>query len=260
MGQLKKQMRKGSGRGGDGSDRPGQPGEGDGAGKLNSPFRNAKKELYALIAPKPPAATAPPRPAAAKPTPTFARDEEKLSDEELFRREMFGVSRGAVPPGAARKGGREHPLEQDREAQVRQSEDAEAYAQLSDLVDGSGDFDISDTDEYIEGLAAGLDRRLLVRLRRGDFAIQGHVDLHGLTRDEARIRVEGFLHESRLRSRRCVLIIHGRGLNSKDQIPVLKESVRIWLTRGRISRSVLAFATARPTDGGAGAVYVLLRR
>lgn len=244
MAQLKKTMKK-TGGGGSGESKP---------PPLNAPFAAARKELLALVAPaaKPAPPRPPPKPAAHTP------EEESLSDEELFRREMSGVQRGAVAPRSHR--GRELPIEQERAAQIRQSEDAEAYAQLSDLVDGTGTFDISDTDEYIEGIAAGLDRRLLSRLRRGDFAIQGHVDLHGLTRDEARIRVEGFMHESHLRNRRCVLIVHGRGLNSKDQIPVLKESVRIWLTRGRISRSVLAFSTARPTDGGAGAVYVLLRR
>jgi DNA-nicking Smr family endonuclease len=143
---------------------------------------------------------------------------------------------------------------------VQKSDDAEVYAQLSDLVTGGGTFDISDSDEYIEGLATGLDRRLLTRLRHGDYAVQGHTDLHGLNREDARLQVEQFLFESRLRGHRCVLIIHGRGLNSKDQIPVLKEAVRVWLTRGRISRNVLCFATARPTDGGTGAVYVLLRR
>lgn len=245
MAQLKKQMKKTGGGSGEGQPPP-----------LNSPFREARKELLALIKP-----AAKPVPSPVKvPVATRTQEEDRLSDDELFRREMAGVQRGATPAKTASSRGRELPIEQTREAQIRQSEDAEAYAQLSDLVDGSGSFDISDTDEYIEGIASGLDRRLLSRLRRGDFSVQAHVDLHGLTRDEARIRVETFLNESRLRSRRCVLIIHGRGLNSKDQIPVLKDSVRIWLTRGRISRAVLAFATARPTDGGAGAVYVLLRR
>jgi DNA-nicking Smr family endonuclease len=218
---------------------------------MNNPFVEARKQLQALVAPKP--AVTPPRPVprpAAPPPP-----EPQLSDAELFQQEMYGVSRLDLPSS-----GRERPLEQDRAIVVRQSDEAEAYAQLSDLVAGVGTFDISDSDEYIEGLASGLDRRLLTRLRRGDYAVQGHVDLHGLVREEARIRVEQFLQESRLRGRRCVLIIHGRGLNSKDQIPVLKEAVRVWLTRGRIGRQVLAFATARPTDGGAGAVYVLLRR
>ncbi|MBL8632331.1 MAG: Smr/MutS family protein [Myxococcales bacterium] len=217
--------------------------------KLNSPFFEARKELWELydqskqvqVRKEPP------------PPPPVIAEEEKLSDSELFYREMQGIRRIASQ-------GRDRPVEMERAARQRLSEDAEAYAQLSDLLSGTGSFDISDTDEYIEGIAHGLDRRLLVRLRRGDFSIQAHVDLHGLNREEARIRVETFLHESRTNDRRCVLIVHGRGLNSKDQIPVLKEAVRLWLVRGRISKSVLAFATARPTDGGAGAVYVLLRR
>lgn len=231
---------------------------------MNAPFLEAKKALFELIKPTPPpssagvgaAAKAQPRGSAAHPAKVSEAPKDlEISDGELFLREMSGVSRMGQ-----KSSGRERPIEQERQILLRQSEDAEAYAQLSDLVEGIGPFDIADTDEYIEGIAAGLDRRLLVRLRRGDYAVQGHIDLHGLNREEARIRVEQFLQESRLHSRRCVLIIHGRGLNSKDQIPVLKESVRLWLTRGRISRSVLCFATARPTDGGAGAVYVLLRR
>jgi DNA-nicking Smr family endonuclease len=100
----------------------------------------------------------------------------------------------------------------------------------------------------------------LTRLRQGQFAVQSHLDLHGRTRVEARQEVEQFVVASRQRGLRCVLIVHGRGLNSRDQIPVLKQALKVWLARGRIARSVLAFCTARPSDGGAGAVYVLLRR
>jgi DNA-nicking Smr family endonuclease len=216
---------------------------------LNNPFHAARKELWGLMDKAKVQAPPPPPP----PPKMLTSDEEKLTDAELFRREMQGTSRLASQ-------GRERAVEQEKAARQRLSEDAEAYAQLSDLVSGSGSFDISDTDEYIEGIAHGLDRRLLTRLRRGDFSVQGHVDLHGLNREEARLRVETFMHDSQLNGRRCVLIVHGRGLNSKDQIPVLKDAVRLWLQRGRIAKNVLCFATARPTDGGAGAVYVLLRR
>ena len=140
------------------------------------------------------------------------------------------------------------------------SDEAEAFAQLSELVSGEGPFDISDTVEYLEGTAPGIDRRLLQGLKRGDYALQGHLDLHGLSRAEAKEAVDRFLTESRRGGKRCVLLVHGRGLNSKDQIPVLKEQLKIWLQRGRMGRAVLAFATARPHDGGAGALYVLLRR
>jgi len=133
-------------------------------------------------------------------------------------------------------------------------------AQLADLVEGRAAFDFGDTVEHIEGIAVGLDRRLLRRLRQGHFAVQAHLDLHGKTRQEARALVEQFMADSRRSRKRCVLIVHGRGLNSKDQIPVLKESLKVWLARGRIARLVLAFCSARPSDGGTGAVYVLLRR
>ncbi|MGF1509630.1 MAG: Smr/MutS family protein [Myxococcota bacterium] len=139
-------------------------------------------------------------------------------------------------------------------------EDAEAYAELASLVDGKARFDISDSDEFIEGCVEGLDRRILQKLRRGEFAFRSHLDLHGMTRQDAREAVERFLWQKREEKHRAVLIVHGRGLNSKDNIPVLKEALLGWLQRGRISRCVLAFATARPHDGGAGAMYVLLRR
>jgi DNA-nicking Smr family endonuclease len=86
------------------------------------------------------------------------------------------------------------------------------------------------------------------------------VDLHGLGTEAAKEALERFLVESRRRGHRCVLVVHGRGLHSKDQVPVIKERMGAWLSRGRLSKIVLAFATARPTDGGAGASYVLLRR
>jgi DNA-nicking Smr family endonuclease len=131
---------------------------------------------------------------------------------------------------------------------------------LSDLVAGAARFDITDTREYIEGAVVGLDPRLLRRLRRGDFAWQAHLDLHGMTAQEARPEVDRFLAEAVRLGHRCVLVVHGRGRNSKDQTPVLKERLKTWLARGASARIVLAFATARPCDGGAGALYVLLRR
>lgn len=143
---------------------------------------------------------------------------------------------------------------------VRVSEEAEALAVLSDLVTGDGAFDVTETREYVEGVAVGLDPRLVRRLRRGEFAWQAHLDLHGMTADEARVAVEGFLVRAQRAGNRCVLIVHGRGLNSKDQEPVLKERLKTWLARTRLAAFVLAFATARACDGGAGALYVLLRR
>src|SRR5262249_1052243 len=139
------------------------------------------------------------------------------------------------------------------------TEEAEALAALSDLVAGVARFDITDTREYVEGVVVGLDPRVIRRLRRGDFASPAHLDLHGVTSPQAHEAVDHFVLESFRAGRRCVLIVHGRGHNSKDRTPVLKERLNTWLAHGRIAKVVLAFATARPCDGGAGALYVLLR-
>jgi DNA-nicking Smr family endonuclease len=138
--------------------------------------------------------------------------------------------------------------------------DLDAVDELRALVSGDAPFDLADTDEFIEGRIAGIDPNLVRKLRRGEFAVQGHVDLHGLTREEAKREVEAFLRGARNAGKRCVLVVHGRGLHSKDQLPVLKDALRTWLSTARFARHVLAFATARPVDGGGGALYVLLRR
>ena len=138
--------------------------------------------------------------------------------------------------------------------------DLDALKELEALVSGEAPFDISDTDEFIEGWVSGLDPALVRKLRRGEFSVQAHLDLHGKSRAEAKGEVDGFLRRSREQGKRCVLLVHGRGLHSRDQVPVLKEALQSWLATARFGRHVLAFATARPQDGGAGAVYVLLRR
>jgi DNA-nicking Smr family endonuclease len=196
-----------------------------------------------------------PRERVAKPAPPVQAPEPEKNAEDLFQAAVAGVKPldgrrrervGGAPPASP--------------ARAVTSADAEALAELCDLVAGNVPFDISDTDEYVEGAVTGIDPRLVRRLRRGEFAYQAYLDLHGLTSAEARGEVHEFLTEAFQSGKRCVLIIHGRGRNSKDQIPVLKRHVIGWLARGQWSRLVLAFTSARPCDGGVGAVYVLLRR
>jgi DNA-nicking Smr family endonuclease len=211
---------------------------------LNAPFADLGKRLRLRPAPPP---AAPPAP---------AREAEPAPGDEpdLFDRAMAGVR---PLGGADARVDRPRPASRPR---PRVSEEAEALAELSDLVRGETRFDVSDTREYVEGAIVGLDPRLLRRLRRGDFAWQAHVDLHGMVAEDARAAVLAFLRASVRAGHRCVLVVHGRGLNSKDQTPVLKERLKSWLARGPAAHVVLAFATARPCDGGAGALYVLLRR
>jgi DNA-nicking Smr family endonuclease len=140
------------------------------------------------------------------------------------------------------------------------SEDAEVLAQLSDLVSGAGTFELNETEEYTEGTRLGLDPRLVTRLRRGEFAVQAHIDLHGMIQAAAKLALEGFVVDSVRKGLRTVLVVHGRGLRSPGGMPVLKHAAAQWLSHGHMGGYVLAFATARPADGGAGAMYVLLRR
>jgi DNA-nicking Smr family endonuclease len=201
-----------------------------------------------------PKAAEPPKPVVPTPPAPAARPSPRDDDEAA----QFLAAVGMVQP-IKQGAGRVEPAKKDT-LPPRADEDAEVLAQLSELVTGDAPFDLSDSDEFVEGHLPSLDPRLLQTLRAGEVALQGHVDLHGLTREEAKVALERFLLASRQAGKRCVLVVHGRGLHSKDQIPVLKASVQLWLTRGRIARWVLAFTTARPHDGGAGAVYVLLRR
>jgi DNA-nicking Smr family endonuclease len=216
------------------------------AGGLNAPFADLGKRLRVRAVATPArAAVEPPRPARQAPP----------DETALFASAMAGVV--PLPSGPDRR------VEQPAPAARRRrpvTEEAEALAALCDLVAGTTAFDIADTREYVEGAVVGLDPRLLRRLRRGDFAWQAFLDLHGMTAERARSEVDSFLAEAVRTGHRCVLIVHGRGLNSKDRTPILKERLKSWLARGRAARVVLAFTTARPCDGGAGALYVLLRR
>ena len=105
-------------------------------------------------------------------------------------------------------------------------------------------------------VASGVDRRELRKLKRGDYAPGRVLDLHGQTGKEAVAAVSQFIDNQRHRHR-CVCIVHGRGLHSKGNVSVLKTRVRQSL---RSHPAVLAFADAPRTDGGSGAVYVLLRK
>jgi DNA-nicking Smr family endonuclease len=105
-------------------------------------------------------------------------------------------------------------------------------------------------------LRPGISHQTLRRLRRGHWAVQGELDLHGFTVPAAREALVLFLQRCVRERWRCVRIIHGRGLRSKNGVPVLKGKVAGWLGQ---RDEILAYCQARPADGGAGTVMVLLR-
>ena len=102
-----------------------------------------------------------------------------------------------------------------------------------------------------------MDKRSAERLKRGGLSIDGRIDLHGLTRDEAKSRLEIFLTNAHRQQRRCLLVITGKG---RDGTGVLKAEVPHWLNLPHLRPMVLGVTHAQPKHGGDGALYVLLRR
>ncbi len=119
--------------------------------------------------------------------------------------------------------------------------------------------DLQDTDAFTgEDLwyaKPGVQHALMRKLRRGQFSPRAELDLHGLRSEDARVIVAEFLYGAQQRNYRCVRIIHGKGLGSGPKGPVIKQKLGGWL---RQRKDVLAFCSARPVDGGSGALYVLL--
>ena len=184
--------------------------------------------------------------------PKLSPREAGLDDEALFRAQMADVAPLAegpdlvpVSPGPRRP---------------RRSDDEEALDDLRRLVSGDEPFHFTDSDETIEGAVRDLDPRLMRKLKSGGLVVESRLDLHGLTTPEARAAMDAFVEASVAAGRRVVCVVTGRGLHSKDRVPVLKERLKSWLTRSALALNVLAFVSARPVDGGTGAVYVLLRR
>ena len=113
-----------------------------------------------------------------------------------------------------------------------------------------------ESGEELLYLRAGQSPDVLSKLRRGFWVIQAKIDLHGLISDEARQYVAEFLSDCKKKNIRCVRIVHGKGLGSRNREPVLKNKLRNWLMQ---KDEVLAYAQAKPEDGGSGAVIVLLK-
>ncbi|MBM3350838.1 MAG: DNA mismatch repair protein MutS [Betaproteobacteria bacterium] len=113
-----------------------------------------------------------------------------------------------------------------------------------------------ETGEELLYLRDGHSPDILSKLRRGHWVVQAAIDLHGLISDEARLYVSTFIHDCKKRGIRCVRIVHGKGLGSRNREPVLKNKLRGWLIQ---KDEVIAYAEARKQDGGSGAVIVLLK-
>jgi DNA-nicking Smr family endonuclease len=193
------------------------------------------------------------REAAAEAAQLEAEARERAAQERR-ERELFARAVGPVAPlrpsgRAAVQRPRPHPLPRQR-----QRDDA---AVLREAI--SDEFDVEtllDTDDALSFRRRGIGPEVVRKLRRGVWAIQAQLDLHGLRRDQAREQLAAFLRDAERRGLRCVRVIHGKGNGSPGREPVLKSKVKGWLVQ---KHEVLAFAQARASDGGHGALLVLLR-
>jgi len=152
--------------------------------------------------------------------------------------------------------GRVDPNRPAPPAEPRQRQLDERAVLDSSLSDDIGIEQYLETDEALSYRRHGIGPDVVRRMRRGEWAVKGQIDLHGLRSDEAREALGAFLNRALREEWRCVRVIHGKGLGSAGREPVLKVRVPRWLVQ---RQEVLAFCQARPNDGGAGALVVLLR-
>lgn len=182
-----------------------------------------------------------------------AEAHERRLREDRERR-LFELSVGQVSP--LRRGAPLPPPLPRPEAEPRQRERDEAAVLIEAISD---EFDVEsllDTDDALSFRRRDVGPEVVRKLRRGVWAIQAELDLHGLRRDEAREELAAFMRRATRHGLRCVRVIHGKGNGSPGREPVLKSKVKTWLVQ---RNDVMAFAQARAADGGHGAVLVLLR-
>ncbi|MBX3609233.1 MAG: Smr/MutS family protein [Hydrogenophaga sp.] len=184
-----------------------------------------------------------------------AREAERLAQQRREReRHLFQRAVGPVQPLAPH--GRVEQFPPRPEPRPLQRERDEAAVMREALSD---EFDVETllhTDELLSYRRPGLGPDVVRKLREGRWAIQAAIDLHGLRIDEAREALGRFVRESHQHGLRCVRVVHGKGLGSPGRTPVLKGRVLRWLVQ---KKEVMAFVQARPAEGGAGALVVLLR-
>lgn len=182
------------------------------------------------------------------------RDAVKKVEANLFQSSLGGVKRlpesDRYVPNLPKSAGVTAPKrvltqEEDDQAVLRES--------LSDL------FEVDhymEEDPALNYAAPGVGNDVVKKMRKGHWPVQDELDLHGLRRDDARDQIGALLRHATQRNYRCVRVIHGKGFGSRGQEPVLKSMVHSWLVQ---KEEVIAFCAARPSEGGDGALIVLLR-
>ncbi len=181
-------------------------------------------------------------------------ERERAARQATADKDLFIKAAGAVKPLTDK---RQALLKKEQPKPIPVQRERDEQAVLQEAI--SDEFDVStllDTDEHLSFRRPGIGPDVTRKLRRGDWAIQREIDLHGLRTDEARGALGQFIRDARKHGIRCVRVVHGKGLGSPGKTPVLKSRVHSWLVQ---KKEVLAFVQAKPAEGGAGALIVLLQ-
>ena len=176
-------------------------------------------------------------------------ERQAQAEKNLFARAAGQVQPLAVPARVTLVRELPPPLP----VQLKLDEQRVLQEALSDEFDTSTLLDVDDAMSYRR---PGVGTDVTRKLRRGDWSIQREIDLHGLRRDDAREALGEFIREAYRQGLRCLRVVHGKGLGSPGKTPVLKGKVQGWLVQ---KNEVMAFVQARASDGGAGALVVLLK-
>jgi DNA-nicking Smr family endonuclease len=180
--------------------------------------------------------------------------QREIAAREKRERDLFAITVGPVQP--LRPTGRARQARAQPSPIPRQRLRDEREALRESLSDEFNVDTLLETDETLSFRRPEIGLDVVRKLRRGGWAIQAQIDLHGLRRDAARVQLNAFIREAAENGLRCVRVVHGKGLGSPGREPVLKARVRSWLVQ---KNEVLAFVQARPAEGGSGALVVLLK-
>jgi DNA-nicking Smr family endonuclease len=184
-----------------------------------------------------------------------AEREQARRAAEAARREAFARAVGPVHALPDRRQAELAPPRPSPEPLQRLADEREALREaLSDEVDVES---LLLTDDGLSFRRPGVSADVVARLRKGQWSLQGQIDLHGLTREQARDALAEFVRQSHRQGRRCLRVVHGKGHGSPGRRPVLKAKVQRWLAQ---CGEVVAFTQASGHEGGAGALIVLLDR
>lgn len=177
-----------------------------------------------------------------------AAHKKRAADQDLFAR-AIGATKPLRQKAAV-------PLAPEPPAPIPVQQQLDEQRVLRESL--SDEFDVStllDADDAMSFRRPGINTDVTRKLRAGEWSIQRQIDLHGMRSDEARDALGAFIREAHRQGVRCVRVVHGKGLGSPGRQPVLKAKVQRWLIQ---KNETLAFVQAKPSEGGAGALVVLL--